>query len=31
MQVLGGSPVFQYRCDGNRIVILRVFHGREAR
>lgn len=31
MQVLGGAYVFQYRYDANRIVILRVFHGREAR
>ena len=31
MQVLGGAYVFQYRYDGNRIVILRIFHGREAR
>lgn len=31
MQVLGGAYVFQYRYDGNRIIILRVFHGREAR
>ena len=31
MQVLGGAYVFQYRYDGNRIGILRVFHGREAR
>ena len=31
MQVLGGTYVFQYRYDGNRIVMLRVFHGREAR
>jgi plasmid stabilization system protein ParE len=31
MQVLGGIYVFQYRYDGNRIVMLRVFHGREAR
>jgi plasmid stabilization system protein ParE len=23
--------LFQYRYDGNRIVMLRVFHGREAR
>ena len=30
MEVLGGSYVFQYRYDGKRIVILRVFHGREA-
>jgi plasmid stabilization system protein ParE len=31
MQVLGGTYVFQYRYDGNQIVVLRVFHGREAR
>jgi plasmid stabilization system protein ParE len=31
MQVLGGTYVFQYRYDGNRIAMLRVFHGREAR
>ena len=31
MQVLGGTYVFQYRYDGNPIVMLRVFHGREAR
>jgi plasmid stabilization system protein ParE len=31
MQVLGGAYVFQYRYDGNRVVMLRVFHGREAR
>lgn len=31
LQVLGGAYVFQYRYDGNRVVILRVFHGREAR
>jgi len=31
MQVLGGTYVFQYRYDGNRLVMLRVFHGREAR
>jgi len=31
MQVLGGTYVFQYRYDGNRIVMLRIFHGREAR
>ena len=30
LQVLGGTYVFQYRYDGNRIVMLRVFHGREA-
>jgi len=31
MDVLGGTYVFQYRYDGQRIVMLRVFHGREAR
>jgi plasmid stabilization system protein ParE len=31
MQVLGGTYVFQYRYDGNRLVMLRVFHGRQAR
>jgi toxin ParE1/3/4 len=31
MQVLGGTYGFQYRYDGNRIVMLRVFHAREAR
>ena len=31
MLVLGGTYVFQYRYDGSRIVMLRVFHGREAR
>ena len=31
MQVLGGTYVFQYRYAGNRVVMLRVFHGREAR
>jgi len=31
MQVLGGTYVFQYRYDGKRVVMLRVFHGREAR
>ncbi len=31
MQVLGGTYVFQYRYDGNRVVMLRLFHGREAR
>jgi plasmid stabilization system protein ParE len=31
MQVLGGTYVFQYRYDGGRVVMLRVFHGREAR
>ena len=31
LEVLGAAYVFQYRYEGSRIVILRVFHGREAR
>jgi toxin ParE1/3/4 len=31
LQVLNAQYVFQYRCDRERIVMLRVFHGREAR
>jgi plasmid stabilization system protein ParE len=31
LQVLGGDYVFQYRYDGALLVILRVFHAREAR
>jgi len=31
LQVLRASYVFQYRFDGARIVMLRVFHGRELR
>ena len=31
LQVLGAAYVFQYRYDGQRLVMLRVFHGREAR
>jgi plasmid stabilization system protein ParE len=31
LQVLGGDYVFQYRYDGAVLVILRVFHAREAR
>jgi plasmid stabilization system protein ParE len=31
LQVLNARYVFQYRYDGKRLVILRVFHGREAR
>ncbi|OFW20631.1 MAG: hypothetical protein A3G21_22185 [Acidobacteria bacterium RIFCSPLOWO2_12_FULL_66_21] len=31
MQVLGGTYAFQYCYDGNRLVMLRVFHGHEAR
>jgi len=27
LQVLGAAYVFQYRIDGERLVILRVFHG----
>ena len=31
LQVLGGNYVFQYRYDGALLVILRVFHAKEAR
>jgi plasmid stabilization system protein ParE len=31
LQVLHASYVFQYRYDGGRLVMLRVFHGRETR
>jgi plasmid stabilization system protein ParE len=31
LQVLGAAYVFQYRFDGQRLVMLRVFHGREVR
>jgi hypothetical protein len=31
LQVLNAPYVFQYRFDGERLVMLRVFHGREAR
>jgi plasmid stabilization system protein ParE len=31
LQVLGAAYVFQYRYDGKRLVMLRVFHAREAR
>ena len=31
LQVLNAAYVLQYRIDGDRIVILRVFHGREQR
>ncbi|MGE0039345.1 MAG: type II toxin-antitoxin system RelE/ParE family toxin [Xanthobacteraceae bacterium] len=31
LEVLNARYVFQYRYDGERLVILRVFHGREAR
>jgi plasmid stabilization system protein ParE len=31
LRVLNAAYVLQYRIDGDRLVILRVFHGREAR
>jgi plasmid stabilization system protein ParE len=31
LQVLNAAYVFQYRFDGERLVMLRVFHGRETR
>jgi toxin ParE1/3/4 len=31
LQVSGADYVFQYRYDGDSLVILRVFHAREAR
>lgn len=31
LQVLNAIYVLQYRIDGDRVVILRVFHGREGR
>jgi plasmid stabilization system protein ParE len=31
LQVLNAVYVFQYRYDEERLVILRVFHGRESR
>jgi toxin ParE1/3/4 len=31
LQVLNAAYVFQYRFDGQRLVILRIFHGREER
>jgi len=31
LEVLGAAYAFQYRYDGSRLVILRVFHGRESR
>lgn len=31
LQVLGADYVFQYRFDGEHLVMLRVFHAREAR
>jgi|SRR5688572_1940149 toxin ParE1/3/4 len=31
LQVLNVSYVFQYRFDGERLVMLRIWHGREQR
>lgn len=31
LRVLNATYVFQYRIDRERLVILRVFHGRESR
>ncbi len=31
LQVAGAAYIFQYRFDGERLVMLRVFHAREAR
>jgi plasmid stabilization system protein ParE len=31
LEVLRAAYVFQYRFDGQRLVMLRVFHSREAR
>ena len=31
LDVLNAAYVFQYRVDSERLVMLRVFHGREAR
>jgi plasmid stabilization system protein ParE len=31
LEVLKAKYVFQYRWDGERLVVLRVFHGRERR
>jgi len=31
LRVLNATYVFQYRYDGKRLVMLRVFHGREQR
>jgi plasmid stabilization system protein ParE len=31
LQVLNALYIFQYGYDGERLVMLRVFHGREAR
>jgi toxin ParE1/3/4 len=31
LQVANAKYIFQYRIDGERLVVLRVFHGRETR
>lgn len=31
LEILNAAYVFQYRYDGERLVMLRVFHGREKR
>lgn len=31
LQILNAPYIFQYRFDGTRVLILRVFHGREMR
>jgi hypothetical protein len=31
LQVLNAQYVFQYGYDGERLIMLRVFHGRETR
>lgn len=31
LQILNAAYVFQYRVEGDRLIMLRVFHGREAR
>lgn len=31
LQVLGGTYALQYRYDGGSILMLRIYHGREAR
>lgn len=31
LQVLNAPYVFQYRFDGERLIMLRIFHGREQR
>ncbi len=31
LQVLGGTYALQYHYDGHMVLMLRVFHGREAR